>query len=279
MKKYILFFAILLATQVHAQRGGWAYFFTRGGNTISQANTLDTLKLNNLKMPAGTSGHVLTINAAGNVTTQAVGASSIGANSIDSTHVKSDGLTSDDIRPNAIGASEIDETANINWTGTHTFDDFVKKADMLEFLGAGLEETVAAGAADSTVHYMPCKMFSLSDTAVFDFSTSKRFASLDSIIILGGTISTLGDSAAFSVQVKQTQLSGAYTGAFNAAAIDSSDLGAGNVQRFWRFASFGSVTASVRSTIRVKAWRSACTNNTGSDVYVERVLIYGIGLR
>lgn len=249
MKKYILFFTLLLATQAYAQRGGWAYFFTRGGNTISQANTRDTLLINNLKMSGSfTAGHVLTLNSVGNISA-------------------------------AAGGGGIIASSNVDWTGTHTFDDFIKKADMLEFFGTGLQATSAAGASDSVVFYMPMKLFSLSDSAVCDFSTSKRFASLDSIIILGGTVSALGDSAAFSVQIKQTVLSGAYAGAFNAAAIDSSDLGAGNVQRFWRFTSFGSVTASVRSTIRAKIWRSACTNNTGSDVYVERILIYGVGLR
>ncbi len=249
MKKYIFLFAVLFAVQANGQYGGWGRYFSKTGNTISQTNTLDTLKLNNLKMPSGTSGHVLTINSAGNVTTAAAGAASI------------------------------DQTANYNWTGTHTFDDFVKKADMLEYLGDALKATAAVGVSDTTAFYIPMKLFSTSDSATIDFSTSKRFASLDSIIILGGTISTLGDSAAFSVQVKQTVLSGAYSGAFNAAAIDSSDLGAGNVQRFWRFTSFGSLTANARSTIRVKIWRSACTNNTGSDVYAERVLIYGVGLR
>ncbi|MEK7500368.1 MAG: hypothetical protein AAB649_07260, partial [Patescibacteria group bacterium] len=96
---------------------------------------------------------------------------------------------------------------------------------------------------------------------------------------LGGTISTLGDSAAFSIQIKQTVLAGAYAGAFNAAVIDSSDLGTANTQKRWKLSSFGALTASARSTIRAKIWRSACTNNTGSDVYIERVLIYGVGLR
>lgn len=156
---------------------------------------------------------------------------------------------------------------------------WISKPDMLEYLGDAMKATSASGVSDSTLFYFPMKMFSLSDTATIDFSVSKRFVSLDSIILLGGTISTLGDSAAFSGQVKQTILSGAYAGAFNAAAIDSSDLGAGNVQRRWKFTSFGSLTASARSTIRVKIWRSACTNNTGTDVYLERILIYGVGLR
>lgn len=148
----------------------------------------------------------------------------------------------------------------------------------LEFLGGGLVGTSASGATDSTAFYIAMKMFALNDSAAFDFTVSK-LGSLDSIIIIGGTTSTAGDSAAFSLRVKQTGNLDSYVGAFNAAAIDSSDLGAGSVQRSWRFSSFGSLTANKRSTIRGKVWRSACTNNATAKVFVERVLIYGKGLR
>lgn len=118
----------------------------------------------------------------------------------------------------------------------------------------------------------------LNGPATFSFVTSNRFTSLDSIFVIGGTTSTLGDSAAFSLQLKQTVLDGSYTGAFNAAAIDSLDLGAGSVQKKWIFTSFGTLTKNKHSLIRGKLWRSACANNTGTKVFVFKVLVVGTGL-
>lgn len=149
---------------------------------------------------------------------------------------------------------------------------------LLDFLGQGLVATTASGASDSTAFYIPMKMFSLSDTATFDFGVADRFVQLDSIVIVGGTISATGDSAALSLQLKQTLIDGGYAGAFGTAKIDTIDLGTGNIRREWRFTSLGSFTDE-RSTLRGKVWRSACTNNAAADVFVERVLIYGRGLR
>lgn len=272
MKKYILFFAILFATQAYGQFGGWNYFFSKGGNRINQANTLDTLVLNNLKMPAGTAGHVLTINSVGNVATQAVGAASIGANSIDSTHVKTSGLTADDIRPNAIGASEIDETANVDWTGTHTFDDFIKKADMLDFLGGALK-----GATDTTAYGVASKRFATNDSAFFDFAVSKRFTTLDSIVIFATTVLTTGDSVAFSLRVKKIAIDASVSAAFNAATIDTVDMGAGVVLKRFVYTSFGSLGAGVGEIVGYIK-KTTCTNNMPQAI-IRRVLFYGVGLR
>jgi hypothetical protein len=196
------------------------------------------------------------------------------------------GATTSDILMRRSNGTWVDTSAtssltsnNYTWTGTHTFNNFITTPNFLEYLGGALEATSSNGSTDTTAFYIPMELFSLSDTATIDFSTSARFASLDSIVILGGTISATGDSAALSVQIKQTVEGGSYTGAFNTAAIDSSDLGAGSVQVAWRFTSFGSLTTSVRSTLRAKIWRSSCTNDATADVFIERVLIYGVGLR
>jgi hypothetical protein len=242
MKKYILFFAILLATQASAQRGGWNYFFAKGGNRINQANTLDTLVLNNLKMPSGTAGHVLTINSAGNVVTQAVGAASV------------------------------DQSASYNWTGTHTFDDFIKKADMLDFLGGALE-----GATDTTAYGVTSKRFATNDSAFFDFAVSKRFTTLDSIVIFATTVLTTGDSVAFSLRVKKIAFDASVSAAFNAATIDTVDMGAGVVLKRFVYTSFGTLAAGVGEIVGYVK-KTTCTNNMPQAI-IRRVVLYGVGLR
>jgi hypothetical protein len=47
--------------------------------------------------------------------------------------------------------------------------------------------------------------------------------------------------------------------------------------RQWSLTSFGSLTASAPSMLRGKVYRTA--GGTGGDVFVTRVLIYGVGLR
>jgi len=143
-----------------------------------------------------------------------------------------------------------------------------------------LSNTAADSASDSTVYYQPVKMFALGDTATFSFVISENFASIDSIVALAATGSALGDSAAFALQIKQFAIGNTLGGAFNAAVIDTVDLGttANAIKRF-AFTGFGSISLKARRIIVGKIWRSACDNSTGSGVYILRLLIYGIGLR
>jgi len=143
-----------------------------------------------------------------------------------------------------------------------------------------LSNTTADSAADSTVYYQPVKMFALGDTVTFSFVVSDNFASIDSVVAFAATTSTVGDSAAFAIQVKRFGVGNALSGAFNSAVIDTVDLGttANAIKRF-SFTSLGSITVKSRAVIGGKIWRSACANNATAGVYLLRLLIYGIGLR
>lgn len=153
---------------------------------------------------------------------------------------------------------------------------FVTKSDMLEFLGGALKETASAGASDTTANYMPMKAFSVGDTATFDIFLSKRFASLDSIVVYAYS-NTATSAVVFNCSVRQTAVGDAIAGAFNAAATKTISTGTAGTLRQWSMTSFGSLTASTPSMLRGKIYRTA--GGTGGDIFVNRVLIYGVGLR
>lgn len=141
-----------------------------------------------------------------------------------------------------------------------------------------LRSNTADSAADTTAFYMPAKFFATGDTVTFSFSAGLRFTSLDSIIIIGGTTSSLGDSAAFAVNIKQVAIDSSYTEAFSATKIDTVDLGAGNIQKQWKLTSFGTLIKNKRALFTGRIWRSACANDAAARVYIFAVWIFGVGL-
>lgn len=153
---------------------------------------------------------------------------------------------------------------------------WVYKSDMLEFLGGALQATTSNGASDTTANYMPMKAFSVGDTATFDIFLSKRFASLDSIVVYAYS-NTATSAVVFNCGVRQTAVGDAIAGAFNTAATKTISTGTAGTLRQWSLTSFGSLTASTPSMLRGKIYRTA--GGTGGDVFVNRVLIYGVGLR
>jgi hypothetical protein len=159
--------------------------------------------------------------------------------------------------------------------GTY-FPSLSTKPDMLEFLGGALQATSAAGASDTTDKYMPVKAFSVGDTATFDISTSKRFVSLDSIVVLAYS-NTATSNVVFNAQVRQVQVGGKISGSFNASSSKTIATGTAGTLKQWSFTSFGSLTAGVYSNIVGKIFRTA--GGTGGDVFVVKVLVYGVGLR
>lgn len=175
-----------------------------------------------------------------------------------------------------ISTNTSDQMAFTGASGNYTFDNWLSKPDMLEFLGGALKETPTTGASDTTANYMPLKAFSVGDTATFDFSTGTRFTTLDSIVVLAYS-NTATSSVVFNCQIRQVQIGGAIAGAFNASSSKTIATGTAGTLRQWSFTSFGSVTASVYSQIVGKIFRTA--GGTGGDVFVTRVLLYGVGLR
>lgn len=161
-------------------------------------------------------------------------------------------------------------------SGGYLFDAFIRKPDFLEFLGGALKETAAGGAADTTQNYMPAKAFSVGDTATFDFATSKRFQSLDSVVVIGWS-NQASSAVVFNCQIRQVQIGGTIAGAFNASSSKTITTSTAGTLRQWSFTSFGSVTANVFSQIVGKIYRTS--GGTGGDVIVSRVLLYGVGLR
>lgn len=149
---------------------------------------------------------------------------------------------------------------------------------MIELNADDLIQTTADSASDTTAFFMKAKIFTLGDTVTFSFGVPSRFIKINSIVLIGGTTSATGDSAAFSLRLKQVATDSSYSRSFIAAKIDSTDLGAGNIQKEWTFSSFTSFTAGLRSTFIGKFWRSACTNNAAAKVYVFKVFIFGVGL-
>lgn len=233
---------------------GW----TKATTTRIQPVTLtDTVRVNRFRLGvSSTAGNILkATDASGNIV----------LGTADSTGITDSGVTTADIRTRAVTSVKI---ANLT--------DFLSKPDMLEFLGGALKETAAAGASDTTQNYIPVKAFSVNDTATFDLSTSKRFASLDSIVVIAYA-NTATSNVVFNCQIKQVQIGGAVAGAFNASSSKTIATGTAGTLRQWSFTSFGSVTASVFSEIIGKVYRTS--GGTGGDVFVRRVLVYGVGLR
>jgi hypothetical protein len=88
---------------------------------------------------------------------------------------------------------------------------------------------------------------------------------------------TATSAVVFNCGVKQTAVGDAIAGAFNAAATKTISTGTAGTLRQWSMTSFGSLTASTPSMLRGKIYRTA--GGTGGDIFVNRVLIYGVGLR
>lgn len=247
------------SVRIDVQAAAQAYSgWSKPTSTRMQPTTLtDTVRVNRFRLGvSSTAGNVLkTTDTSGNIV----------LGTADSTGITDGGVTTGDIRTRAVTSAKI-----------AALTEFLTKPDMLEFLGGALKETPTTGASDTTANYMPLKAFSVGDTATFDLSTSKRFASLDSIVVLAYA-NTTTSSVVFNCQIRQVQIGGAIAGAFNASSSKTIATGTAGTLRQWSFTSFGSVTASVYSQIVGKIFRTA--GGTGGDVFVTRVLLYGVGLR
>ena len=194
----------------------------------------------------------------------------------DSSRIAPSSLTTDDYRNSSVSAAKILKSDAFSWSGAHTHTAFQTAPDMLEFLGGALQATPTTGASDTTANYMPMKAFSVGDTATFDIFLSKRFASLDSIVVYAYS-NTATSAVVFNCGVRQSAVGDAIAGAFNAAATKTISTGTAGTLRQWSMTSFGSLTASTPSMLRGKIYRTA--GGTGGDIFVNRVLIYGVGLR
>lgn len=200
----------------------------------------------------------------------------IRVSALDSSRIAPNGLTTGDYRNSSVSAAKILKSDAFSWSGAHTHTAFQTAPDLLEFLGGALQATTSAGASDTTANYMPMKAFSVNDTATFDIFLSKRFTALDSIVVYAYS-NTATSAVVFNCGVRQTAVGDAIAGAFNAAATKTISTGTAGTLRQWSMTSFGSLTASTPSMLRGKIYRTA--GGTGGDVFVNRVLIYGVGLR
>lgn len=199
----------------------------------------------------------------------------IAASAVDSTKIKASHVTSSDIKDGDVLNADLG-ASSVNSAKIAILTAFLNKPDMLEFLGGALQATTANGASDTTANYMPLKAFSVGDTATLDFSTSKRFTFVDSVVVLAYS-NTATSNVVFNAQIRQVQIGGAIAGAFLAATSKTIATGAAGTLRQWSFTSFGTVTASVYSNIVGKIYRTS--GGTGGDIFVLKVLIYGLGLR
>lgn len=234
---------------------------------IEPRDLTDTVRVNLFRLgTSSTSGQVVkAINSFGNAAYGTVDSAGITDGAITSLKIKAGNVNTSDLADDAVLSSKIG-----------SLSEFLIKPDMLEFLGGALQGTASAGASDTTANYAPMKAFSVNDSATFDISTSKRFASIDSIVILAYS-NTATSNVVFNCQIRQIQIGGAIAGAFNAATSKTIATGTAGTLKQWSFTSFGSVTASAYSEIIGKIYRT--TGGTGGDVFVRRVLIYGVGLR
>lgn len=293
MKKIAILFLLtfLLAPAAEAQwRGGLFRWYVSGTATP----VTDSLRFKFTGAVTGAlSGRELTINstvAAGTVDSVAIVNASVAAtdlvdasilnakiapSAVDSTKIKASHVTSTDIKDGEVLTADLAASA-VTSAKIATLTGFLTQPDMIEFLGGALKETAASGASDTTQNYMPLKNFSVGDTATFDFSTSKRFVSLDSIVVIAYS-NNATSAVVFNCQIRQVQIGGTIAGAFNASSAKTITTSTAGTLRQWSFTSFGSVTAAVYSHIVGKIYRTA--GGTGGDIPVERVLIYGVGLR
>jgi hypothetical protein len=160
-----------------------------------------------------------------------------------------------------ISTGKIWELVNSNFTSS--------LPNSIEFLG-----TTLSGAADSTMHDVPSKQLATGDSAFFDFRVSKKFTALDSIVIYTVTPSTTGDSMALSIKVKKINGAGSTSAAYNAATIDTTDMGGGSTLIVFRLtAGFGTLSAGVGEIVGYVK-RTACTNNMTRKGLIRRVIFY-----
>ena len=285
MKKYILLFAIILAGQAQAQWGTPERFFKRSGSTVTQRVTTDTIQVTQFRVGSSTTaGFVLVADARGVLTLQSVTSSSAGAvKATDGVVLSSDSLrlllaTGSKLQivtgAGAVDSLSLDATANIDWTGTHTFDDFIQKADVLDFLAGGL-----GGGTDTTAYDVPSKLVAAGDSLQIDFAVSQRFTSLDSVVVYTTTIGTSGDSMAVSVEFKKIAEGGSVSAAFNAAQVDTLDMGSGATLTVFRFNTFGSLATGAGEIVGLVRRNSLAANDMTETGIIRRVLLYGVGLR
>lgn len=182
MKKYIALCILLVATQAHAQWGGWSRYFTKSGNTIQQAVSTDTLKIKNLKMDGTfTPDHVLKISTSTGIIT--AGAVSVGAGSVDSTSVVDGGLINADIRVSTLDSSRVkDGTISTNDLRNTAVDSNKVRGGHVTASklasGSVLNAKIAASAVDSA---------KVADGSLINADI--RVSTLDSTRIKNGSIS------------------------------------------------------------------------------------------
>lgn len=247
------------SVRIDVQAAAQAYSgWSKPTSTRMQPTTLtDTVRVNQFRLGvSSTAGNILkATDTSGNIV----------LGTADSTGITDGGVTTGDIRTRAVTSVKI-----------ATLTEFLTKPDMLEFLGGALKETPTTGASDTTANYMPMKAFSVGDTATFDIFLSSRFVSLDSIVVYAYS-NTATSAVVFNCGVRQTAVGDAIAGAFNTAATKTISTGTAGTMRQWSMTSFGSLTAFTPSMLRGKIYRTA--GGTGGDIFVNRVLIYGVGLR
>jgi hypothetical protein len=83
---------------------------------------------------------------------------------------------------------------------------------------------------------------------------------------------------ALSLRVKKIDPAGSVSAAYNAATIDTLDMGAGAVLVVFRWTSFGSLATGVGEIVGYVK-RTACTNDMTRKGLIRRVVFYGVGLR
>lgn len=247
------------SVRIDVQAAAQAYSgWSKPTSTRMQPTTLtDTVRVNRFRLGvSSTAGNILkATDTSGNIV----------LGTADSTGITDEGVTTGDIRTRAVTSVKI-----------ASLTEFLNKPDMLEFLGGALKETPTTGASDTTANYIPLKAFSVGDTATFDIMLSKRFVSLDSIVVYAYS-NTATSAVVFNCGVRQYTVGGAIAGAFNTAATKTISTGTAGTLRQWSMTSFGSLTAATQSVLVGKIYRTA--GGTGGDVFVLRALVYGVGLR